>query len=122
MCPVRSVTYVSGRSFGVTCVAPFRPDLPLGQTGCNSRTGNAITATKREDGYPRVRFSGSRVVPIYPPAVKRLGAPRSGCQSARKVDPASASNFDPFERCARAVALAPSELVGVAKTARARVV
>jgi len=33
----------------------------------------------------------------------------------------SASNFDPLERRARAVALAPSELVGVAETARARV-
>jgi hypothetical protein len=32
-----------------------------------------------------------------------------------------ASNFDPFERRVRAVALAPLELVGVAETARARV-
>jgi len=47
---------------------------------------------------------------------------RSGCQSARKCDPISASNFDPFERRGRVVALAPSELVGVAETARARVV
>ena len=34
----------------------------------------------------------------------------------------SASNFDPLERRVRTVALAPSELVGVAETARARVV
>jgi hypothetical protein len=44
------------------------------------------------------------------------------CQSAFKFDPRSASNFDPFGRRVRAVALAPSELVGVAETARARVV
>jgi len=46
---------------------------------------------------------------------------RFGCQSASKFDPRSASNFDPFERRVRAVALAPSELVGVAETGRARV-
>src|SRR5213083_392096 len=44
------------------------------------------------------------------------------CQSAFKFDPVSASNFDPFERRVLAVALAPSELVGVAETGRARVV
>ena len=44
------------------------------------------------------------------------------CQSASKFDPRSASNFDPFWRRVLAVALAPSELVGVAETARARVV
>ena len=44
------------------------------------------------------------------------------CQSASKFDPRSASNFDPLERRVRAVALAPAELVGVAETARARVV
>jgi hypothetical protein len=43
------------------------------------------------------------------------------CQSASKFDPRSASNFDPLKRRARVVALAPSELVGVAETARARV-
>ena len=43
------------------------------------------------------------------------------CQSASKFDPPSASNFDPLERRGRAVALAPSELAGVAETARARV-
>ena len=43
------------------------------------------------------------------------------CQSASKFDPRSASNFDPLERRVRVVAVAPSELVGVAETARARV-
>ena len=42
------------------------------------------------------------------------------CQSAFKFDPRSAPNFDPLERRVRAVAVAPSELVGVAETARAR--
>jgi hypothetical protein len=42
------------------------------------------------------------------------------CQSAFKFDPASASNFDPFGRRVLAVTLAPSELVGVAETVRAR--
>ncbi len=45
----------------------------------------------------------------------------SDCQSAFKFDPVSASNFDPLERRVLAVALAPSELVGVAETVRARV-
>src|ERR1700730_4020390 len=42
------------------------------------------------------------------------------CQSAFKFDPASASILDPFGRRVLAVALAPSELVGVAETVRAR--
>ena len=47
--------------------------------------------------------------------------PDHKCQSACKFDPASASNFDPFGRRVRVVAIAPSELVGVAETGRARV-
>ena len=43
------------------------------------------------------------------------------CQSALDRDPRSASNGDPLERRVLAVALAPSELAGVAETARARV-
>jgi hypothetical protein len=34
------------------------------------------------------------------------------CQSAFKIDPRSASNFDPLWRRVRTVAVAPSELVG----------
>jgi len=45
----------------------------------------------------------------------------STCQSAFKFDPVSASNFDPFERRGLTVALASSELAGVAETWRARV-
>jgi len=48
--------------------------------------------------------------------------PDPRCQSAPNRDPLSACKRDPFERRVRAVALAPSELVGVAETARARVV
>ena len=43
------------------------------------------------------------------------------CQSAPDEDPLSASKRDPLDRRARAVAIAPSELVGVAETPRARV-
>src|SRR5438046_3884859 len=50
------------------------------------------------------------------------GVVRAGCQSAFKFDPVSASNFDPFERRGLAVALASSELAGVAETWRARAV
>jgi hypothetical protein len=51
------------------------------------------------------------------PEVQRKAA----CQSAFKFDPVSASNFDPFERRVLAVALASSELAGIAETWRARV-
>ncbi|MHC2399623.1 hypothetical protein ACVMGC_004167 [Bradyrhizobium barranii subsp. barranii] len=44
------------------------------------------------------------------------------CQSAFDWDPLSASKRDPFDRRALLVALGSSELVGVAETARARVV
>jgi hypothetical protein len=46
---------------------------------------------------------------------------KSSCQSASNFDPRSASNFDPLEPRVRVVALAPSELAGVAETGRARV-
>ncbi len=52
---------------------------------------------------------------------KCMGTNLPACQSAPKFDPRSASNFDPLWRRVLAVALAPSELVGVAETARARV-
>jgi hypothetical protein len=55
-------------------------------------------------------------------AMIEAAAPRDECQSAFNRDPGSASKRDPpflrFER----LALAPSELVGVAETGRARVV
>ena len=44
------------------------------------------------------------------------------CQSASDRDPRSASKRDPFVLPFERLALAPSELVGVAETVRARVV
>ena len=51
--------------------------------------------------------------------LKLLDGPPHTCQSASKFDPLSASNFDPLWRRVLAVAIAPSEVVGVAETARA---
>jgi hypothetical protein len=50
------------------------------------------------------------------------GVGRVYCQSALDWDPRSASKGDPFDRRVLMVALAASELAGVAETARARVV
>ena len=55
-------------------------------------------------------------------ARRRFALHRLLCQSAFKFDPVSASNFDPFERRGLTVALAASELAGIAETWRARVV
>ena len=57
-------------------------------------------------------------------ASRGLSRSESGrdCQSALEWDPLSASKRDPFDRRVLLVALASSELVGVAETARARVV
>ena len=46
----------------------------------------------------------------------------SNCQSALDWDPRSASKGYPFDRRVLMVALAASELAGIAETARARVV
>jgi len=54
--------------------------------------------------------------------MERRGSPPGRGVNRRSFDPGSVSNFDPFERRFGAVALAPSELAGVAETARARVV
>src|SRR5258708_1836855 len=67
---------------------------------------------------------GARAAPSFEAELnfgRAAHANKSPCQSASNFDPRSASNFDPLERRVRAVALAPSELVGVAETARARV-
>ena len=53
---------------------------------------------------------------------QRTGSYPIYCQSALDWDPLSASKRDPFERRVRPVALAPSELAGVAETVRARAV
>jgi hypothetical protein len=51
-----------------------------------------------------------------------MGKANSVCQSALEWAPLSASKRDPFDRRVLLVALASSELVGVAEMARARVV
>ena len=99
----------------------------------------ALRRLQREGQPGRYVFVSERLAPLsvagYQRMVARAGEAagfpflisshvlrHSCCQSASKFDPRSASNFDPLERRVRAVALAPSELVGVAETARARVV
>ena len=97
----------------------------------------------REDGQPigRIRYASERTPGIWiwnvqvnipgPPfgstasldeakAQFRAACLAFKCQSAFKFDPASASNFDPFERRVLTVALGSSELAGVAETRRAR--
>src|ERR1700738_2341916 len=59
----------------------------------------------------------SRPIAAYVMAVTSL----SGCQSASDRDPGSASHRDPLVLRFERLALAPSELVGVAETGRARV-
>ena len=58
---------------------------------------------------------------VVPESRATPGPVGPACQSAFKFDPVSAFNFDPLVRRVLAVALAPSELVGVAEPARARV-
>src|SRR5215510_2174983 len=67
-------------------------------------------------------------IPGFVPATIVLEQPEKGtgtgcrrieCQSALNWAPRSACKRDPFERRVLAVALAPSELAGVAETARA---
>jgi hypothetical protein len=94
----------------------------VGITDPDERRRRVIAAAERRSAVQRPQhgagslsafrraLQGSQVVPM-----------RSTCQTASKFDPRSASNFDPLWRRALAVALAPSELVGVAETARARV-
>src|SRR6478752_5608502 len=63
--------------------------------------------------------------PAYIRTVQRMaevdGQKQPVCQSALEWDPLSASKRDPFDRRVLLVALAASELAGVAETARARV-
>ncbi len=60
--------------------------------------------------------------PLTPLVAAHAAMSIAWCQSAPKFDPVSASNFDPFERRVLTVALASSELAGVAETGRARAV
>src|SRR5215210_7239203 len=86
----------------------------------------ALVAVARERSFTRAAaqlgVSPSALSHSIRALEERVGLRLLTCQAASKFDPRSASNFDPLERRVRAVALAPSELVGVAETARARVV
>jgi NAD(P)-dependent dehydrogenase (short-subunit alcohol dehydrogenase family) len=99
-------------------------------TGANRGIGRELVAALLKAGAAKV-YAGARrldsldatkaldpgrVVPLLIDVTDR------DCQSALKFDPVSASNFDPFERRVLAVALASSELAGIAETWRARVV
>jgi len=74
--------------------------------------------------------AGVRSLPTYDvflsfpewPQRRQSANSAADCQSALDWDPRSASKGDPFDRRVLMVALAASELVGVAETARARVV
>src|ERR1700730_14126357 len=56
------------------------------------------------------------------PVAGKVAVVAIACQSALEWDPLTAFKRDPFDRRVLLVALASSELVGVAETARARVV
>ena len=107
----------------------LRPEAERALTGVN----HIIHAG--DIGRPEIVNALSRIVPVtairgnvdsgewareYPDTKRVRLAGRSICQSAFKFDPASASNFDPFERRVLTVALGSSELAGVAETRRAR--
>ena len=82
------------------------------------RAFNKLTRTfvAQMEALKRYRTGGEQKV-----TVQHVSVSEGGCQSAFKFDPVSASNFDPLERRVLAVALAPSELVGVVETGRVRV-
>ena len=86
--------------------------LPKSRVECGSAPSRGVDIERRRfqeithsDLSPLIAFSSCSV---------------RNCQSAFKFDPASASNFDPFERRVLTVALGSSELAGVAETRRAR--
>ena len=80
----------------------------------------AFSATEAAKPLARGYSRGEKRLPSEPSRLVIISLVTIKCQSAFKFDPASASNFDPFGRRVLAVALAPSELVGVAETVRAR--
>jgi subtilisin family serine protease len=122
---------VSGDQYSRAGMLTLRPDYLRGLL--TSSTGTSMAA-------PRIAYKAALLVRAMPTAsanmirallalsaslpaealqcLQRFGP---DCQSAFKFDPGSASNFDPFERRVLAVALASSELAGVAETWRARV-
>ena len=85
---------------------------------------DVLTAFDRDSQTALFAHCASLSVNVVTRAVEPQSAtacPRR-CQSALEWDPLSAFKRDPFERRVLTVALAPSELVGVAETARVRAV
>ncbi len=85
--------------------------------------GSVIKLNHHAEPLPEAAPSGYRELIIAREGLqepRRMVDPDGNCQSAFKFDPVSASNFDPFERRVLTVALASSELAGVAETWRAR--
>ncbi len=113
--------------------AAVMPKITTANIACGFHAGDPVTMMRTVElamankvaigahpGLPDLLGFGRRIMAVSPEEIYAYVAYQ--CQSAFKFDPRSASNFDPFWRRVLAVALAPSELVGVAETARARVV
>jgi predicted NUDIX family NTP pyrophosphohydrolase len=97
------------------------PLEPLGDI--RQRGGKRVTAFAIESDLDVDAIRSNTFEIEWPPKGGKMQSfPEIDCQSAFKFDPVSASNFDPFERRVLAVALASSELAGVAETWRARAV
>jgi len=110
-----------GRITPEACTAQFsmRPNLPGAAYGRAATFNRGCTASASEPvaDRPLVRMTRTRIPNLTLGRRRVLGH----CQSACKIDPRSASNFDPLRPRVLTVALAASELVGVAETLRARV-
>ena len=115
MCAMRSGEHPGAAS----TPSPLRPDDARAPLPFRSSSDLIALSAFRGDATTRSLSRPNQC--LRAPGDIGTAPPVGGCQSAFKFDPVSASNFDPFERRVLAVALAPSELAGVAETVRARV-
>ena len=123
-CPLVCVDESSKQLLAETRVAiPMKPGRPARFDYEYERNGtaNLFMMFAPLEGWRHVKVTDRHTAVDYAHVLKDLADLHFACQSASKIDPASASNFDPLERRVLAVALAPSELAGVAEMARARV-
>ena len=114
-------------SLRVLLVITYRPEFSppwVGRPHVTLLTLNRLPARHRADIIRWIVRGKLLPKPVVDQIIDRTdGVPLFiECQSASNRDPRFASKRDPFERRVRPVAFAPSELVGVAETARARVV
>ena len=106
----------------------FRAGLQAWSLGLEASSVIALRTLKMATGGVAADAEGRRMVSEKIEAGLALqvlacqSASNFDPHSASSTDPRSASSFDPLERRVRAVALAPSELVGVAETRQPRVV